>query len=87
MNKLLITLISALTMGVAPSAIAGPDFQAIERARKAKQATELARKGGTEVPAAADKKGCPPERLALPLDHGPRAPSTPNCVASALKHR
>ena len=65
MDKLLITLAGALTLGATLPAIAGPDFQAIEQARKAAQAR------------AVTEKGCESKRLVLPLDHGPRATSTP----------
>lgn len=77
MNKLLITLISALTLGTVLPAFAGPDWQAIEQARKAKQATQAARHGDAMPAKAADSMRCPPDALVLPLDHGPRAQSTP----------
>lgn len=65
MNKLLITLAGVLTLGAIMPAIAGPDFQAIEQGRKAAQLR------------AAAEKGCESRRLVLPVDHGPRATSTP----------
>ena len=77
MNKSLITLISALTLGVALPAFAGPDWQAIEQARKAKQATQAARHGDAMSAAGTEGMTCPPNALVLPLDHGPRAQSTP----------
>lgn len=42
MNKLLITLAGALTLGAALPVFAGPDWQIIEKARKEKQAAQLA---------------------------------------------
>lgn len=65
MNRLLITLAGVLTLGATMPAIAGPDFQAIEQGRKA-----AAVRATTE-------KGCESRRLVLPVDHGPRATSTP----------
>lgn len=77
MNRPLISFTSALTLGTALPAFAGPDWQAIEQARKAKQATQMARHGDA-MPAKADgAMKCPPDALVLPLDHGPRAQSTP----------
>ena len=61
MKKLLVSLIGALTLSITLPALAGPDWQAIEQARKAKQATK-----------------CSPDALVLPLDHGPRALTTPS---------
>lgn len=65
MNKFLITFAGVLTLGATLPAIAGPDFQLIEQGRKALQAR------------AATEKDCESRRLVLPLDHGPRATSTP----------
>lgn len=65
MNKLLLTLAGVLTLGATMPVIAGPDFQAIEQGRKAAQLR------------AAKEKGCESRRLVLPVDHGPRATSTP----------
>ncbi len=77
MNRPLITLICALTLGAALPAFAGPDWQAIEQARKAKQTTQMVRHGDA-MPAKADgTMKCPQDALVLPLDHGPRAQSTP----------
>ena len=42
MNKLLITLAGALRLGAALPVFAGPDWQIIEKARKEKQAAQLA---------------------------------------------
>lgn len=77
MNRPLITLISVLTLGVALPAFAGPDWQAIEQARKAKQATQATRHGDAMTAKGSDAMTCPPDALVLPLDHGPRAQSTP----------
>ncbi len=77
MNKPLITLISALALGTALPAFAGPDWQAIEQARKAKQATQKARHGDAMPATGTEAMTCPPDALVLPLDHGPRAQSTP----------
>jgi len=77
MNTPLITLISALTLGAALPAFAGPDWQAIEQARKAKQATHKARHGDAMPAKGTAAMTCPPDALVLPLDHGPRAQSTP----------
>ncbi len=60
MKKFLITLTGVLTIGATLPAIAGPDWQLIEAARKAKAAA-------TDTP----------KKLVLPLDHGPRAQTTP----------
>jgi hypothetical protein len=65
MNRLLITLAGVLTLGATVPAIAGPDFQAIEQGRKTAQLR------------AATEKGCESRRFVLPVDHGPRATSTP----------
>ena len=96
MKKLLVTLIGALTLGAALPALAGPDWQAIEAARKAKRTTEISRHAGPNdvqgptaaassprdpyealPPTAAGLQKCPTDALVLPLDHGPRAQTTP----------
>lgn len=72
MKKLLISLAAALTLGAAWPAFAGPDFQVIEKARADRQAAI------TRVDSATGQRvNCPPEPLVLPLDHGPRAQTTP----------
>ena len=38
----------------------------------------LGQSGKTTAPAMAGSKGCPPPPLVLPLDHGPRAQTTPS---------
>ena len=75
MKNLLISLVGAVTIGAALPAFAGPDFQAIEQARNAHRATQIARHGDTQAPASADQNDRPSH--ALPLDHGPRAQTTP----------
>ena len=80
MKKLLITLIGALTLGATLPALAGPDWQAIEHARKAKQAAQEARHGDVYeamAPTGAGPVKCPPDAPVLQLDHGPRAQTTP----------
>ena len=96
MKKLLVTLIGALTLGATLLALAGPDWQAIEAARKAKRATEISSRAGPNdvqgptaaassprdpyealPPTAAGPQKCPTDALVLPLDHGPRAQTTP----------
>lgn len=73
MNKLSIMLAGVLALGAAMPAIAGPDFQVIEQARKAKQAARIAEAANES----AAKETCAPQRLVLSLDHGPRAQTTP----------
>jgi len=77
--KLFVSVIGALTLGVAVPAIAGADWQTIERAREAKQATQMAHHGDPYEAAGPTAAGtrCPTDVLALPLDHGPRAQTTP----------
>ena len=83
MNKLLITLAGALTLGAALPVFAGPDWQIIEKARKEKQAAQLAQHDDAVQPAAA--QNCPPEPLVLPLDHGPPRPK--HAIPEPLAHR
>jgi len=71
-------LIAALTLGASLPALAGPDFQAIEKARAARQAAEATQAVTTRVDSASGQRvKCPPAPLVLPLDHGPRAQTTP----------
>lgn len=78
MKKLLISLIGAVTLGATLPALAGPDWQAIERARKAKQEAAIARHGAPSVAAGPTAAGrCPTEPPKALLDHGPRAVATP----------
>lgn len=78
-KKLLISIVGALMLGIAAPSLAGPDWQAIEQARKAKQAAQVARHGDpyeAQGPTSAGVK-CPPQAPTLLLDHGPRAQGTP----------
>lgn len=80
MKKLLITLAGALAIGAVLPANAGPDWQLIEQARKAKsaklqqEATQQKQKSA-QPQATSGNEG--PKRIVLPLDHGPRAQTTP----------
>ena len=74
MNKLLIHLAGILAFGAGSPAIAGPDvlqLQVMDRARDAKleQAAQMEK--------ASVEKRCASRVLVLPLDHGPRAQTTP----------
>jgi hypothetical protein len=75
MKKPLVILIGALTLGAALPALAGPDFQVIEQGRKAAQVAAAERRADTL--AGKGSPNCPPPPLVLPLDHGPRALTTP----------
>jgi len=79
MKQLLLSLVTTLTLGAAWPAFAGPDFQVIEKARAARQATVAAQTASTSGVdrATGQRVKCPPEPLVLPLDHGPRAQTTP----------
>lgn len=77
MKKSLIIAVGALTLSATLSALAGPDWRAIEHARKAMWATQLAQAKPATVSTMADRKDCPPPPLVLLLDHGPRAQTTP----------
>ena len=80
MNKrLFASLIGALALATALPALAGPDFQAIEQARKARQASQAASRGDlyeAQGPTAVGPPKCPTEAPILQLDHGPRAQTT-----------
>lgn len=78
MKKLLIAVIGAVTLGTTLPALAGPDWQAIEQARKAKQEAQAMRHGDALVPTSAGPLKCPPDAPVLLLDHGPRAQATPH---------
>lgn len=71
MKMLFTTLIGAVALSVALPAFAGPDWQVIEQARKNKRA-QVAR-----MEMLTPEEKCAGRRLVLPLDHGPRAQSTP----------
>lgn len=80
MKKLLTALIAAITLATTLPVLAGPDWQAIEHARKAKQQAQMARPDEAYeamAPTGAGPAKCPPQALVLPLDHGPRALTTP----------
>ena len=79
MKKLILSLLGTLTLTVALPAIAGPDFQAIEHARKAQQAAQVEQQGQSTIrtTATGEMLKCPPEKLVLFLDHGPRAMTKP----------
>lgn len=66
MNKPLVLLVAGLATAAASSAFAGPDFFALQKAREARQAQS-----------STQPKDCAAARLVLPLDHGPRAQTTP----------
>ena len=77
MNRLLLTLITGLTLVTTLPTWAGPDWAAIEHARKAKQAQQIARHGDAVDPQSENAKKCRPDAPVLQLDHGPRAQTTP----------
>ena len=76
MKRLFITIIGALALGATAQAMAGPDFKVIEQARKDKQIAQADTRA-TQSRDGARSPRCPPEPLVLPLDHGPRAQTTP----------
>jgi len=71
MKKLLPIVMGMLVFGAMPSAFAGPDWQAIEQARKnhRMQVAQMEKLTANEK--------CAAKKLVLPLDHGPRAATTP----------
>lgn len=71
MKRILAILICAISLSTTLPTFAGPDWQAIEKARKNHRAQV-----GRMEKLAPDEK-CAAKRLELPLDHGPRAQSTP----------
>ncbi|KGH19334.1 hypothetical protein [Comamonas thiooxydans] len=79
MKKPLLSLIAALALGASLPALAGPDLQAIEKAHAAKQAAAAAQAANPDRvdSATGQRVKCPPAPLVLPLDHGPRAQTTP----------
>lgn len=73
MKKLLTILVGVLALSNTVLTFAGPDWLVIERARKEKErGAQLAQK---EQSKAAGQ--CAVARATLPLDHGPRAVTTP----------
>lgn len=71
MNKLITTLVDLIAAGMTLPALAGPDWQAIEQARTNKRAQVA------QMEKLTPEEKCTAKRLVLPLDHGPRAQSTP----------
>lgn len=71
MKKLVTSLIGTVALSVMLPAFAGPDWQAIEQARKEKR-TQAA-----QAEKLTPAEACAAKRLVLPLDHGPRAQTTP----------
>lgn len=70
MNQFLIMVAGVLTLGTTLPVMAGQDIlqrQGIEQANKVK----------TEQTTISSQERCASEQLVLPLDHGPRAQSTP----------
>ncbi len=76
MKKLILALIGGLALSAALPALAGPDWQLIEHGRALTQAA--ARHADDTLPAAQTSTYRSPSRLVLPLDHGPRAQTTPH---------
>lgn len=72
MKKLITTLIGTIALGATLSAFAGPDWLAIEQARK------NAHTQASKIEKATPEDKCAAKRLVLPLDHGPRAQTTPH---------
>lgn len=74
MKQAVVWAFAAISALASLPAVAGPDWQLLEQARKANQAEaqEQLREGR-------------PRRLALPLDHGPRAQTTPWLNQQRLK--
>lgn len=82
MRKHFAPFLTFLALAAAIPALAGPDFQAIEAGRRlaaqrAAQDKAEAVQIASYAPGADGTRRCPPERLVLPLDHGPRALTTP----------
>jgi hypothetical protein len=73
MHKQLLLIFGAMTLAAGWPAFAGPDFQAIEKSRATKQVAHSHRVDSNT----GQRVSCPPEALVLPLDHGPRAQTTP----------
>ena len=77
MKNLLVALAGAASIVATLPVSAGPDFQAIDRVRKAPRADQVVRHGDTQAPASADQIDPSAKRRVLPLDHGPWAQTTP----------
>lgn len=74
MKTLLITWAGVLAIGISLPAFAGPDWQLLEQARNNQRAS-MQRETKTRPAPAANAPGA--KRIVLPLDHGPRAQTTP----------
>jgi hypothetical protein len=74
MNKYVHAITVIAVSAVALPTFAGPDFAAIEQARKARHAAQLV--AAAEPATMRVDRECA-ARLVLPLDHGPRAVTTP----------
>ncbi len=74
MSKVVHAMIAIAMSAIALPAVAGPDFAAIEQARKARHAAQLV--AAADPAAMRVARDCA-ARLVLPLDHGPRAVTTP----------
>jgi|Transcript_12888 hypothetical protein len=77
MKKLLIILIGSFTLSAAAPALAGPDWQIIEKARKDKQAAVQPAQHASSLPPSGAQGECRVDPLVLQLDHGPRADTSP----------
>ena len=76
MKTLLVGVVGALVLGTAWPAFAKPDWQAIERARRAQQAAHSEFQGASyqvSPPAAAEPQKCQPDKMELAIDRSPRA--------------
>jgi len=85
MKNRFIPLVAALMLGIAVPAVAGVDFQQVERARKAKQETQSVRQGGAEAPSTATRQDASSPAFALPAE--PTAagqPSNTSCPEHPL---
>jgi hypothetical protein len=78
-KKHVVPFVVALALGAALPALAGPDFQLIERAHLAEQkaAKQQAMHATAYVSSTDSAQRCPTAPLVLPLDHGLRAQTTP----------
>lgn len=68
---------SCFALFAAIPAFAGPDFNAIEQAPKVKHSAAHTGQAESRGVLASQMVNCPPEKLVLLLDHGPRADTTP----------
>jgi hypothetical protein len=75
MNKLILTLMGGLAFSAALPALAGPDWELIEHGRALKQAAAHHADDTQSTTQTSIHRS--PSRLVLPLDHGPRAQTTP----------